>query len=822
MHHKKNKFLKKTVAFVLAAILSLNISSLAFAAEGGTDGQADGSPSSLTVKVVDESGAPVEGVELYMDSTEYGERADSPFESATDAEGKAVYNCTGNEMEDDYFEILPTEDSGYTCDTPVEVTFGIDFSTMDTYIATVDGEPYTGGEVQIVVKGGGQPDVPDQYQRTLNVKVVDEEGAPVEGVPLFMGWNGSNNGLSFVNVTDAEGKASYECGTALEFDGDTYELIPAENSGYICDTPAEIVFDLDDNFDSYVSTVNGEAYAGEEVVLIVKESTEEPEQYQRTLNVKVIDEEGAPVEGVALYMVPEGYEGYYSNLDFDYLTDAEGKASYNCSWESTGVTYLLMPTEDSNYTCDTPVEVTFEVDDYWTSYVATVNGAAYAGEDVQLVVKTEGGEEPSEPTEYQRTLNVKAVDEAGSPVEGVSFYLKSTEYGQYGDCDFEALTDADGKVAYECSNLEMSDDVYLLMPAEDSGYTCDTPIEVEFGEDEEFHTYVATVGGQAYDGGEIEIVVTQTGSEPSEPTEYQRTLNVKVVDEDGNPVEGVELYLESQLYAPQGNREFENATDADGKAVYECSIYEMDDDEYLLKPVEDSSYTCDTPAVITFATDEDWNNYVATVNGEAYTGEEITIVVKDSATEEPDPELPYTDVSDADWFYNEVTYAYEKGIMTGINDTTFAPYESLARAQFAIILHRLNGEPQMEYTDRFHDVGEGLWYTDAILWAADTDVVTGYSNGNFGPADKINREQMATMMYRYAEYKGYSLEGGVDYSQYKDAANVSDFAKEAMSWAVGNGVITGKYDETQLDPQGEASRAECAIIMMRFIETFGE
>ena len=702
MHQRKNKFLKKTVAFVLAAILSLNISSLAFAAEGGTDGQADGSPSSLTVKVVDESGAPVEGVELYMDSTEYGERADSPFESATDAEGKAVYNCTGNEMEDDYFEILPTEDSGYTCDTPVEVTFGIDFSTMETYVATVDGEPYTGGEVQIVVKGGDQPEVPDQYQRTLNVKVVDEEGAPVEGVPLFMSWNGSSMGLSFINVTDAEGKASYQCGTAFEFDGDTYELMPDDDSDYTCDTPVEIVFDLDDDGNTYVATVNGEAYTGEEVELVVKASTEEPEQYQRTLNVQVVDEEGAPIEGVALYMVPEGYEGYYSNLDFDYLTDAEGKASYNCTYESTGVTYLLMQTEDSNYTCDTPVEVTFEVDDYWTSYVATVNGEAYTGEDVQLVVKTEGSEEPSE------------------------------------------------------------------------------------------------------------------------PTEQQTTLNVKVIDEEGNPVEGVELYLESQMYAPQGNREFENATDADGKAVYECSIYEMDDDEYLLKPVEDSSYTCDTPAVITFATDEDWNNYIATVNGEAYTGEEITIVVKDSATEEPDSELPYTDVSDADWFYNEVTYAYEKGIMTGINDTTFAPYESLARAQFAIILHRLNGEPQMEYTDRFHDVGEDLWYTDAILWAADTDVVTGYSNGNFGPADKINREQMATMMYRYAEYKGYSLEGGVDYSQYKDAANVSDFAKEAMSWAVGNGVITGKYDETQLDPQGEASRAECAIIMMRFMETFGE
>ena len=78
------------------------------------------------------------------------------------------------------------------------------------------------------------------------------------------------------------------------------------------------------------------------------------------------------------------------------------------------------------------------------------------------------------------------------------------------------------------------------------------------------------------------------------------------------------------------------------------------------------------------------------------------------------------------------------------------------------------------------------------------------------------------MIYRYAEYKGYSLGGGADYSQYEDATNVSDFAQEAMSWAVGNGIITGKYNETQLDPQGEASRAESATIMMRFIETFEE
>ena len=189
---------------------------------------------------------------------------------------------------------------------------------------------------------------------------------------------------------------------------------------------------------------------------------------------------------------------------------------------------------------------------------------------------------------------------------------------------------------------------------------------------------------------------------------------------------------------------------------------------------------------------------------------------------EPGPEaLPYEDVNFTDWHYNAVDYAYRNGIMTGINPTTFAPNDPLARAQFAVILHRLNGTPAMDYTDRFHDVGEGLWYTDAILWAADTGVVTGYSNGNFGPSDYINREQMALMMYRYAGYKGYDTSARADFGSYQDAANVSDFAKEAMQWAVGEGIITGKYQETQLDPQGNATRAECATIMMRFMEKYG-
>ena len=201
------------------------------------------------------------------------------------------------------------------------------------------------------------------------------------------------------------------------------------------------------------------------------------------------------------------------------------------------------------------------------------------------------------------------------------------------------------------------------------------------------------------------------------------------------------------------------------------------------------------------------------------------IVDSDSGDPEtpPDPDTPeFTDVHENDWYYDPVQYVSKNKLMTGLNETTFGPIDSLARAQFAVILHRMNGEPEVPYSARFHDVGAGLWYTNAILWAADTQVVTGYSNGNFGPGDLINREQMALMMFRYANYKGYDTSARADFGSYQDAPMVSDFAEEAMQWAVGEKIITGKYNETQLDPKGNASRAECATIIMRFVEKYGK
>ena len=209
----------------------------------------------------------------------------------------------------------------------------------------------------------------------------------------------------------------------------------------------------------------------------------------------------------------------------------------------------------------------------------------------------------------------------------------------------------------------------------------------------------------------------------------------------------------------------------------------------------------------------------------------ILEIVKPGDSEEPgQPEepvqLPYSDVHEGDWFYDSVKYVYQEGIMTGLNETTFGPAEDLSRAQFAVILYRMEGSPETEYRDQFKDVSSdpGQFYRDAVMWASSEDVgiITGYTEGPlagcFGPADQITREQMAVMMYRYAQYKGYDVTGG-ELGSFPDGDKVSAFAQEAMGWANSIGLITGNDDGT-LAPQGTASRAVCATIIERFRSKF--
>lgn len=198
---------------------------------------------------------------------------------------------------------------------------------------------------------------------------------------------------------------------------------------------------------------------------------------------------------------------------------------------------------------------------------------------------------------------------------------------------------------------------------------------------------------------------------------------------------------------------------------------------------------------------------------------ELDINYKEDTSEE----FPFGDVPASAWYSGYVKYVYENNLMTGLKNDIFGPAESLARAQFATILYRMEGEPEVEYNNKFPDVGAGIWYTDPILWASEAGIVNGYTDtGLFGPGDKINREQMAVMMYRYAKYMKYDTSQKTDFSKFQDAASVNEFAKEAMQWAVGSGIITGAEGGIKLNPQGNANRAECATIIMRFSEKYGK
>ena len=182
------------------------------------------------------------------------------------------------------------------------------------------------------------------------------------------------------------------------------------------------------------------------------------------------------------------------------------------------------------------------------------------------------------------------------------------------------------------------------------------------------------------------------------------------------------------------------------------------------------------------------------------------------------PTLPFTDVKSGDWFYEAVQYVYDKGMMTGVSADRFAPASTTTRGMIVTILYRLENEPAVSGGSAFTDVENGAWYADAVVWAAANDIVNGTSATTFAPNSPITREQMAAILYRYAAYKGYDVSQKADLSGYTDAASISGYAKDALAWANAQKLITGVTDTT-LNPQGSATRAQVATILMRLCET---
>lgn len=256
-------------------------------------------------------------------------------------------------------------------------------------------------------------------------------------------------------------------------------------------------------------------------------------------------------------------------------------------------------------------------------------------------------------------------------------------------------------------------------------------------------------------------------------------------------------------------------TPDDGYEVDKIEIVDDEGDKIDAKKVddEDNKYTfrmanCDVTVTVTFKEE-----------GKTTEDTDKEEDKDDESTETT--ELNFTDVKESDWFYKGVAYVVDKGVMSGVSENQFDPSGKLTRAMMVQMLYNMEDRPACDAENAFIDVPVGQWYTDAVIWANDEKIVSGMGDGLFAPNMEITREQMVVMLYNYAKYKGYDVTASTDLSKFADNASVSTWAQPAMQWAVAEGYISGMGDN-QLAPQGTATRAEIASVIMRFMEATAE
>ena len=247
--------------------------------------------------------------------------------------------------------------------------------------------------------------------------------------------------------------------------------------------------------------------------------------------------------------------------------------------------------------------------------------------------------------------------------------------------------------------------------------------------------------------------------------------------------------------AKAGDRVKVTATPQAGYALDSLTVTDADGKTLTLNYMQTNVYTFEMP------------------KGEV----EISAVFAPATAQPAQPTLSFIDVQPNHWFYEAVCYVVENGLMHGMSDDTFSPNTPLQREMLAVILWNLAGNPEPKNAAAFSDVTSSQYYAKAIAWASENGIVSGYGD-TFGVGDSITREQFALMLYRYAQYKGYdTTQGGMAVREFSDYAEISDYAKTALTWAVNTGIINGMGDGT-LSPQGQATRAEAATMLMQFCE----
>ncbi len=213
----------------------------------------------------------------------------------------------------------------------------------------------------------------------------------------------------------------------------------------------------------------------------------------------------------------------------------------------------------------------------------------------------------------------------------------------------------------------------------------------------------------------------------------------------------------------------------------------------------------------------------------SYTFEDVTknqtlkAIFKASSNGHVNPQtgVAFDDVQENDWFVDAVYSGVNSVWFSGTSKTTFRPYGNTTRGMIATVLWRMEKEPTASVTSMFKDVERGAYYAEGVNWAQENEIVGGYGNSKFGPDDNITREQMASILYRYAQFKGYNVSKHSNLTEFTDTDIISEYAKSPMAWAVENDLISGKGNGI-LDPRGKATRGEVATILTRFVRMFSK
>ena len=237
------------------------------------------------------------------------------------------------------------------------------------------------------------------------------------------------------------------------------------------------------------------------------------------------------------------------------------------------------------------------------------------------------------------------------------------------------------------------------------------------------------------------------------------------------------------------------ATPDEGYVVDAVTVTEKDGDKVEVTKKDDNKYTFKMPA------------------------SDVTVkaTFKVAPTEPEQPSgLPFTDVAKDAWYFPAVEYVFNNGLMNGTTATTFAPNVELNRAMMAAVLYNMEGGPACDKSGLFSDVADGKWYTDAVNWAASNNIVSGMPDGTYAPDQALTREQMASILYRYAEYKGIDVSARADLSTFTDGTTVSPWAQDVVQWAVAEKLMSG--NGTELQPKGTATRAQVATVLMNYCE----